>query len=272
MNKKRLQHLLGSLAFVLPITACTNDDLPQDANGMAATAVSQPASGAIKVGDTISGKVLESADAGTYTYVHLDLGGSETWIAVAKADVATGADVSVLVNMVMADFHSKTLERDFDEVIFATELMVDGKPVVAAQPMTAMAAPPKTAPPANPHTQQMAAQPTGTFSSIVVEKASGENAYSIGEIFENKAKLAGKPVTVRGKVLKVTANVMGVNWIHMQDGTGDPTKNTHDLVVTSASIPETNQVVTVEGILATDKNLGAGYIYSVLIEQASFSE
>ncbi len=109
-------------------------------------------------------------------------------------------------------------------------------------------------------------------TEVNVEKATGENAYSIDEIFEKKAELSGKPVRVRGKVLKVTANVMGKNWIHLQDGTGDPMENTHDLVVTSASVPETGQVVTATGVLGTDKDLGAGYVYSVLLEDTSFSD
>jgi len=61
---------------------------------------------------------------------------------------------------------------------------------------------------------------------------------------------------------------MGKNWIHIQDGTGDPTTNTHDLVVTSSAIVEKDTVISLEGVLAAGKDFGAGYRYDVLIEDA----
>jgi len=37
--------------------------------------------------------------------------------------------------------------------------------------------------------------------------------------------MTGKDVTVRGTVVKVTRNVMGRNWLHIQDGSGDPARD-----------------------------------------------
>ena len=61
---------------------------------------------------------------------------------------------------------------------------------------------------------------------------------------------------------------MGKNWHHIQDGTGDPTNNTHDLVVTSSAIVEKGTIISFEGVLAADKDFGAGYRYDVIIEDA----
>ncbi len=61
---------------------------------------------------------------------------------------------------------------------------------------------------------------------------------------------------------------MGRNWIHIQYGTGDPMKNTHDQVVTSFALVEKGTVVSLEGILAEDKDFGSGYRNNVIIEDA----
>jgi hypothetical protein len=49
---------------------------------------------------------------------------------------------------------------------------------------------------------------------------------------------------------------------------GDPTTNTHDLVVTSSAIVEKGTIVSLEGVLAAGKDFGSGYRYDVLIEDA----
>ena len=46
---------------------------------------------------------------------------------------------------------------------------------------------------------------------------------------------------------------MGRNWLHLQDGTGDPMNNTHDLVVTTTAEIGTPDIITVEGTLAAEQ-------------------
>ena len=66
---------------------------------------------------------------------------------------------------------------------------------------------------------------------------------------------------------------MGRNWIHIQDGTGSPDDPTHDLVVTTSQDPEADwDIITVEGILAANKDFGSGYSYRVIIEEASINQ
>lgn len=106
------------------------------------------------------------------------------------------------------------------------------------------------------------------FTEVKVEKAKGENAYTVAEIFAKNKELNGKMVRVRGKVVRYHAAIMGRNWIHIQDGSGDPLKNTHDLVATSSETAKVGEVITVEGKLAANKDFGAGYTYSAIIEGA----
>ena len=103
---------------------------------------------------------------------------------------------------------------------------------------------------------------------VVVEKAEGDNAYTVGEIFEKKSDLDKQKVSVRGKVVKVSMGIMGKNWLHLQDGTGDAATKTHDLVVTTAGTAEKGAVVIVEGTLAADRDFGSGYRYDAIIEDA----
>ena len=106
-------------------------------------------------------------------------------------------------------------------------------------------------------------------SPIKVDKATGPDAYTVGELHAKGAALDKKKVTVRGKVVKVSAGIMNRNWIHLRDGSGDQAKGTHNIVVTSQDSPAVGDVVTAKGILAKDKDFGSGYLYAVIIEGAS---
>ena len=110
------------------------------------------------------------------------------------------------------------------------------------------------------------------FAEIKVEKAVGDNAYTVQEIFAKTTELAGKIVQVRGKVVKFNPHIMGRNWIHIQDGSGDPLQNTHDLVATSTEEAVVGDVVTVQGKLTANKDFGAGYNYAAIIEEAKIKK
>ena len=107
-----------------------------------------------------------------------------------------------------------------------------------------------------------------SFSGVKVEKSIARNGYTVGELFAKAVNLNNQKVTVKGQVVKVSPNIMGKNWLHIQDGTGDPAANTHDLVVTSSDIAEKGAIISLEGVLAADKDFGFGYRYDVLVEDA----
>ena len=65
---------------------------------------------------------------------------------------------------------------------------------------------------------------------------------------------------------------MGKNWLHIQDGTGNPLKNQHDLVVTTAEDAEEGKVITIAGTLAFERDFGAGYKYEVIVEDAKIEQ
>jgi hypothetical protein len=100
-------------------------------------------------------------------------------------------------------------------------------------------------------------------------KAAGPNQYTVGEVYAKAADLQGKTIHVKGKVAKASAApIMGRNWLHLQDGTGDPASGSHDLTVTSQDSAAVGDVVTARGVLGKDRDFGAGYKYKVILEEA----
>ncbi len=138
------------------------------------------------------------------------------------------------------------------------------------------AAPPETSAAPSPMEPAMGQQQhppiTATGMGGVEAPAAGsiakvEGGKTVGEVYAGKADLAGQKVKVKGKVMKVSQQIMGRNWIHVQDGTGDA--GTNDLTVTSTDTATVGDVVVVEGTLAVDKDFGAGYTYAVILEEAT---
>ncbi|MBP6110656.1 MAG: hypothetical protein KA484_12410, partial [Rhodocyclaceae bacterium] len=66
--------------------------------------------------------------------------------------------------------------------------------------------------------------------------------------------------------------ILGKNWIHLRDGSGSSADNTNDIIVTTSSETQVGNVITVKGVVRTDKDLGAGYSYKVLIEDATLQK
>ena len=107
---------------------------------------------------------------------------------------------------------------------------------------------------------------------IKVAKATGPDARTVAEVVARRTELKDKTVVVHGKVVKFTPEVMGKNWIHLRDGTGSATDGTNDVVVTTKDETKIGDVVLVKGTVHTDKDLGSGYSYKVLIEDATLKK
>lgn len=114
----------------------------------------------------------------------------------------------------------------------------------------------------NPHSGLVE---SGKKSNIQLEKADGE--ITIAEVFANRQNYSGKEIEIRGVVVKVNKQIMGKNWIHIQDGTNSEGK--FDLTITSQDLAEVNDEVTVKGKITLEKDFGSGYFYDVIMEEAS---
>lgn len=81
---------------------------------------------------------------------------------------------------------------------------------------------------------------------------------------------SGSPTAqkVSGKAVKINRGILGKNRLYLQDGTGNQAAETNDLVVTTDSLPEVGEVVTITGNISRNRDFGAGYRYGVIIENA----
>lgn len=100
---------------------------------------------------------------------------------------------------------------------------------------------------------------------IHVEKA--PNGISIADLYKNRNNYANKKVIVRGQVVKINNAIMDRNWVHIKDGTSEAGKS--DLTFTTQEDVSVGDIVTFEGIVALDKEFGKGYVYPLVVENAT---
>ncbi|MCP5005168.1 MAG: DNA-binding protein [Planctomycetes bacterium] len=209
----------------------------------------------------LCGKIVETMNSGGYTYLLLENEGTQIWVAISETKVSVGQDISLKPGHQMVNFTSKTLKRTFDRIIFSAGPLsghgsshTGGQAGIGSKNTTVHAG-----------------------EKVEVKKAAGAgdagtNVYTVEELFQKSKRLDKKNVALRGKVMKVSVGIMGKNWIHIQDGTGDEKNNTHDLVVTTQDQPAVDDIVRVEGILYMNKDFGSGYKYDTIIEEAHISK
>jgi len=203
--------------------------------------------------DALSGEVVETMDAGNYTYVLVKDGDRTVWAASDRIEVKVGDTVSIPHGETVKDFESPTLGRKFDEIIFADAIIKGGGN--AAQAAAAKSS--YGTPSADPEAQK----------DVHVEQPEGGT--SIAQIHALRKELAGKEVTVRGKVVKYTERVMDRNWLHIVDGSGEGA--TGDLAITTKEKTQVGAVVTATGVLSIDEDFGFSYQYSVLMKDAALT-
>ena len=194
---------------------------------------------------THTAKVLETMSSGGYTYMKVQDGKKEYWIAMTQRDVKVGQSISYSEQGWMQNFHSKTLNRTFKTILFA------GNVSAAAQAQAQ-----------TPHKM-----PKSQMHSKYQEK----NTLSIAELFAHREKYVNKTVTVKGKVTKTSDGIMRLNWVHIEDGSSF--KGMDDLVFTTTQpSPKVGSVVYATGKLIKDKDFGYGYFYPVIIQESSFKK
>lgn len=192
--------------------------------------------------------VKEVLKASAYVYLLVIEGKKEYWIAIPLTDVKVGKTYVYEGGVEMKKFESKDLKRTFESVFFV-EGIVD--PTAA-----------KTN--ANPK-EESVKKITKTELSKGITLAKG--AISLHDLFLGKDKMAGKTVILTGKVVKFMPEIMSKNWIHLQDGSSY--KGMNDITITSLAKVKVDEIVTFKGKVVLNKDLGSGYKYNILIEDAT---
>ncbi len=222
------------LVFIFVLTACQSKE------------EKAPAPDGGKNGNKVT--VEEVLQATSYTYLKVNNGEKDYWIAIAKADVKEGETVYHADGMEMKNFESRDLDRKFDVVYFVQNF--SKQPLnIASKSMAG-----------DGNTRTVAKE----IKAVSVEPAEG--GITIAQLYADKESYATKTVKVKGEVVKYNSGIMGRNWAHIQDGTKDG--NNYDLTVTTNDDTKIGQIVTFEGVIAVNKDFGAGYSYDVIMEQA----
>jgi hypothetical protein len=241
-----------ALSLLVPLAGCSKSaDEPAAENAALATPVPP---------GMVRGEVLETMNAGGYTYVFMDTGQDQRWIAALETPVAVGDIVQTDQGMAMNGFTSKTLNRTFNVVYFVSSLQnLSGGSQPPAQASGEM-------PAGHPDVSGGAAVPAVAAIPDIEAVEEGKN---IAYIYANKDELAGNEITLRGKVVKYNPGILGWNFIHIQDGSGDAAAGNNDLIVTTKADTAVGETIVLTGNIVLDKDFGAGYSYPVLLEDAS---
>ena len=208
----------------------------------------------------IYGTVKETMNSGGYTYILLEFDGKKSWVAVPPMDVKVGDEVMLYPGQVMKNFHSKSLNKTFDSIIFSQGAV--------SPPMS------------NAHGGEDGAKMVVKAHSsatrlgkkdVKIEPATGPGAITVEMAYKKAKELDGKKVVLKAVVVKVAKNILGKNWLHCQDGTGTEEAGNFDITVTTKAFPSVGDKVIIKGVLHKDRDIGAGYFYPVIIEDANIT-
>lgn len=206
-------------------------------------------------------KVAEVIQTSNYTYLKVNDKGAENWIAVNRQEASVGETYYYEQALEMKNFKSKELDRTFETIYFVQGL---SKEPVAAAPAGGMGSGMGSA--------MGAGQPATTAGKVAVAQKEGisvapaESGLSIAKLYTDRANYSGKKIKMKGQVVKINEEVMGKNWIHIQDGTKDG--DNFDLTITTLDKVMMDQIVTFEGTISLKKDFGYGYFYEVIMEDA----
>ena len=248
---KRNLYLTLAILITLVTATCCKDKTSQTSQVPATV----PSTKAQPASTVYTGTVVETINTGGYTYVQVDTGSEKIWAAAPEFQVKVGDEVTVPKEMPMKNYHSKTLDRTFDVVYFAGNIVVAGTEQATRQFTEG-----------RPESTQknISVSPSANVDFSEIKKPEGGK--TIAEIYADKGDLSGKEVIIRAKVVKFSPNIMGKNWIHLRDGTG--TKGNNDLTITTGTKAKVGDTILVSGMVITNKDFGYGYEYDVIIEDA----
>ncbi|WP_041957050.1 hypothetical protein [Sulfurospirillum arsenophilum] len=213
-------------------------------NKMKLLALSLALIGNLHAGDVFEGTVVDILEGGGYTYMQIDDTKKKYWVAVEGTKVEKGTEVRFTEELKAKNFESKTLNRKFDEIVFASNLQY------------------RTQVPEKGNLALMSEQ-------VKESPYKQKDTMSVKEAWEKRASLKDKTIAIRGKVVKASPNIIGRNWIHIQDGTGEGSE-VGRVVFTSSELPKVGDIVTASGVVRVDKDFGSGYSYKIIVENATF--
>lgn len=197
---------------------------------------------------TNNGVVQEVIQTSGYTYVQVKSGSQTDWLAVNKMPVAKGETLYYDNGIGMSNFHSRALNRTFTKLMLVQDASTSPESTISSSEAMGMSP----------------IRPKITKEKIDVKPQNG--SITIAGLYTNKNKYDGKVIKVRGEVTRYNPDIMDRNWVHIQDGT--KSGSNFDLAITTPDRVRVGDVVTFEGKITLNKDFGAGYFYSVIMQNA----
>lgn len=112
-----------SLLATLIVTGCT-----EEKTATVSTENTMPQQNAAAHDDSIvTGNTIETFDSGGFTYVQITTPEASIWAAGPLTPIKNNDTVSFSRNMLMKNFHSKTLNRTFEAIYFVNTFTVNGE-------------------------------------------------------------------------------------------------------------------------------------------------
>jgi hypothetical protein len=123
---KFLVSRLFNLALLLSAVNC-NKSCPSEKKippaGLAGSALSKEQAASKKERNIIHGTILEVIKKEGFSYLQIQTPtGEKEWIAILESNAALGNSVSIEEQVVLTDFHSKSVNRTFSKIIFGVLL------------------------------------------------------------------------------------------------------------------------------------------------------
>lgn len=194
-------------------------------------------------------KVEEILNTEKYTYLQVSEEGKKHWIAIPRSDITVGETYHYSGGLLKRNFFSKEYDRVFETIYLVSKIWKGTKKTTAGSALE----------------EAVARTKAGAALNIQVGKVKpAEGAITIKELFENKEKYNGQTVKITGQCVKVNPKIMNRNWVHLQDGSEEAL----DLTITTQQDIPLGAVLTLEGVIALDKDFGAGYRYDLIMEGA----
>lgn len=134
-----IKRLVGfTLLAALMVTGCTEDKTATTSPETTSTKTTMPPQHpATPDTSMVTGKTIETFNAGGFTYVQIATPDESIWAAGPLTPIKKDDEVGFSRNMLMKNFHSKSLNRDFEAIYFVNRFTVNGETAAPMQvPMT----------------------------------------------------------------------------------------------------------------------------------------
>lgn len=189
--------------------------------------------------------VNEILNTEKYSYLNVTEDSEKYWIAIPKKEVQLGGTYFYKGGLLKRNFESKEYNRVFETIYLVSDVI------------------PHSSNTGDTELNKAAAK--DEISNASVRVVPTEGSISLSELFSGPKKFDGKLIQVTGKCVKVNSMIMGRNWIHIQDGSGDGM----DLTITTTENVNLDATLTFEGTIGLNRDFGAGYKYDVIMEKAT---